>query len=95
MISVHTTRLLQVAFQSFASLAILVIHATPSYDFDKHLMRFTNCLMNKCVAVCVSELDVVDSCLLTPRGTQNKELVCFHVLLQTIGQMVMLGPRSL
>ena len=39
-------------------------------------------------------LNEMDSCLLAPRDSQGNEYACFYVLLQTIGQMVIIGPMD-
>ena len=47
--------------------------------------------------MCLYEIPELDSCVVSPSwgGTRNSEFVCFHVLFQTIGQMVIIGPTTL
>ena len=45
--------------------------------------------------VCVQTYVVCPPFWLFPGGTRNSGIICFCVLLQTIGQMVMVGPTTL
>ena len=49
--------------------------------------------MDECI-VCMNSL-IWTLVWLAPEATQNSEFICFHVLLQNIGQMVMVGPKTL
>ena len=45
--------------------------------------------------VCLYEFNELTLVWLAPGGTQNSEFIWFHVLFQTIGRMVIVGPTTL